>query len=210
MKKSLIICCILFFGTSVCSQNFASIEAKEKYDLFESQETDEAVCTRIPSFYTSPTTGGVSDDEDGRKFGDGISKTIESYLDMYETTLDKAYLYRFIFQSMCILENRHDINSQIPNNPEPADNEIPMWSTYPYDGNQYNFQSHAIYQDGYILAAFARFSFLVKNLYPTLFDEPLYLFDEINSNLYAPLECECNYTGHDFNTFGAFCQFSTR
>lgn len=96
---------------------------------------------------------------------------------MYKATGDKAYLYKFILQSLCMMENRHDLNASAINND-------PRWSFDPQ-----------MYQDGYIIAAFSRFIYFVKLEEPSLFNEPVHQFDELNPANYAANTCNCNNFG---------------
>ncbi len=41
-------------------------------------------------------------DEIGSTYGDGTAFVLESYLHMYETTGDLAYLFKFINRAICI------------------------------------------------------------------------------------------------------------
>jgi hypothetical protein len=103
---------------------------------------------------------------DDGAFGDGMAYVLESYITMYETTGDKAYLYKFIFESLCIMENRHDyaIHPIFP----------PRWEDL---GD--NVES--TYRDGNIVAGLARFVYFIKNN-PDLYNMPLHPFNEIVNN----------------------------
>jgi len=141
----------------LASAQYQNIPVKEEYDLYNADEVSKHhVCTIQPSEYDDD---GV--DVDGNTFGDGMSKVLEGYIALYKATGDKAYLYKFILQSLCIMENRHDLNPA-------ADNSEPRWAS----GRQ-------MYQDGYILAAFSRFIYFIKLEEPALFNAPIYQFDEL-------------------------------
>lgn len=177
--RTIIISAMLLFSTSLAGQNYNTIPAKEEFDLYND----------IRVFNTSYNPCTANPNNDAEIFGDGMSKVLEGYIVMYKATGDKAYLYKFVHQSLCITENRHDFNPSATNNE-------PIWSFDPQ-----------MYLDGYIIAAFSRFIYLVKNEIPTLFNEPIYQFDELLPANYAPNTCFCNKFGITFSTFGQYANW---
>ncbi len=177
LKYSLII--ILSVPTIVSAQDYDSLCVKEDYDFY----TENII-------FGSYKLCTLSPNEDWNIFGDGVSKIIDGYIDVYLATKDKAYLYKFVHQSMCIIENRNDINPE-------ATAKTPKWS----EGTS------STYVDGYVLGSLSRFVHLVKVLEPELMDIELYQFAELNPDLYEPNTCNCNYTGKRFKTFGEYAQW---
>ncbi len=177
MRIILVITLVLLFKI-LGAQNYNNIPVKEEFDLFNTFEVniDYKPCTVVPN-------------NDAGTFGDGMSKLIEGYIALYKATGDKAYLYKFVLQSMCMVENRHDINPD-------ADNNEPRWSFDPQ-----------MYQDGYIIAAFSRFIYFIKIEEPSLFSVPIYPFDELNPSNYATNTCNCNKFGIIFSTFGQYANW---
>lgn len=157
---------------------YQSVPAKEEYDFYNSIKIN---------IYYRPCVVGPNNDAD--IFGDGMSKILEGYISMYAATSDKAYLYKFVMQSMCMVENRQDLNSE-------ADNSEPRWSFDPQ-----------MYQDGYILAALSRFVYFVKIEVPYLYYEEIYPFNEIDPLLYSPNTCNCNSSGITFQTLGQYADW---
>ena len=186
MKKIIlfIVMCFLFFPLTFIYAQYHNIEVKEKYDFFNSLLYGDYLCTWHPSEYRDD---GV--DKDGALFGDGTSKILEGYVAMYKTTGDKAYLYKFIIESLCIMENRHDINPQ-------ADNNQPRWAVDPQ-----------MYHDGNILASFSRFIYLIKLEEPSLFYKPIYQFEKLKPINYQPNTCYCNIFGITFTTLGQYADW---
>ncbi len=146
-------------------QNYENIAIKEKYDILNQQ------------LIASYSTCTIDPNNDAKTFGDGLSKVLEGYIIMYKTTKDKAYLYKFIIQSICVMENRHDfvgINSD------------PRWSWEPL-----------MYEDGYIIASMSHFVYLIKKEEPELINLKLYPFPKIINNEF----------GITFTTFGQFANW---
>ncbi len=144
--KHVIVLSFLFQIQSLFSQ-YENYPVKEKYDQLNVPAVEE---------YSPCTISSIGDEE---AFGNGHCHILEGYITMYETTGDKAYLYKFIFQSLCMMENRHDY----------AGVELsPRWSDN-------------MYLNGNIVAAFARFAHLVKNN-STLYNSALYPFNTIVNN----------------------------
>jgi hypothetical protein len=91
---------------------------------------------------------------------------------MYKTTKDKAYLYKFMLQSMCMLENRHDIAHV---------NNEPRWGDLTYE-------------DGYIIGSMSRFVHYVLMEDSLIGKEKVYQFPEFATNTF-------NETFQTFNDF---------
>ena len=72
--------------------------------------------------------------------GDKIAYLLESYLELYEVTSDKGYLYHFIDVSLCVMQRRKDFSN----------NDLPIWVA-------------SLYQNGNIVAALSRFVFVVNS-----------------------------------------------
>lgn len=143
MKTTTILLVVALIAKASVAQNYNFIPVKEEFDFYNELQVFSAYkpCTADPN-------------NDAGTFGDGMSKVIEGYISMYQATGDKAYIYKFVHQSLCITENRHDLNPH-------ANNNEPRWSFDPQ-----------MYQDGYIIAAFTRFIYLVKLEEPSLFNVP--------------------------------------
>ena len=94
-KICLILSIMYLLNNGLVAQSYNSISVKEKYDNFNQQYVNFSVCDLDP-------------DNDANTLGDAISKVLDEYITMYQVTKDKAYLYKFIKQSICIIGNRHD------------------------------------------------------------------------------------------------------
>jgi hypothetical protein len=178
---------VLFANIFICFGQYSQTPVKEKYDLFNSNETGYFIYTYLPSDIQSDGT-----DLDGSGYGDGVSRMLDGYVTMYQTTKDKAYLYKFMIEAMCIVENRHDLNSDA----DSSQGSFPRWSIDPQ-----------MYQDGLIIGSFSKFIFLIKSLEPQLFYENVYQFNKLDPNGYAPGQPDCNYTGITFTTFGQYANW---
>jgi hypothetical protein len=143
----------VFIFLCVCSLSFSQynhLSLKEDYDAFTKQ---------LVANY-KPCT--LSTDNDHTVFGDGMAYILDGYLSMYETTGDKDYLYKFMLQSLCIMENRHDFSGI---------------STEPRWGN-------LTYEEGNINGAFARFVHFIKIKNKQLDTVQLYPFPEFSNALF--------------------------
>lgn len=178
-KNLLNISLILLLSGSIQSQQYDTLQIKEDFDYYSEYLVFDKynLCTIHP-------------DKDWNTFGDGISKILDGYIDVYVATQDKAYLYKFVHQSLCMIENRNDINPE-------SSTKTPKWTE----------TTSSTYVDGYIIGTFSRFVHLVKILQPELMELELYQFDEINPSLYKPNTCNCNYTGLQFKTLGDYVQW---
>ena len=179
LKHILICLFMMVFLSEIYAQDYDTISMKEDFDFYSENlvYSGYKICTIHP-------------DKDWNTFGDAISKIIDGYMDMYLATKDKAYLYKIVHQSLCIIENRNDINPE-------ASTKTPKWTE----------TEMSTYTDGYIIGAFSRFIYLIRVLEPELINEPLYQFDEINPDTYSPNTCNCNYTKSKFNTFGEYANW---
>lgn len=179
IKFLVVITFLLLCSEFLQSQPFDTINVKEDFDFYSEYIVfnNYKLCTIHP-------------DKDWNTFGDGISKILDGYIDVYVATQDKAYLYKFIHQSLCMIENRNDINPE-------SSTKTPKWTE----------TSTSTYIDGYIIGTFSRFVHLVKILHPELMDIELYQFEEIDPEFYQPNTCNCNFTGQKFNTIGEYVQW---
>ena len=148
------------------SQSYAEFTLKEQFDAYNDFRA---------SLY-SPCTQSPNTDQDA--FGDGMSVILEAYINMYQTTKDKPYLYKFIAESLCMIENRHDYAI-------PLDEDIPRWSQH-------------MYHNGNIIAGFARFVHFVKIEEPALYSEELYPFAQLTG---------ANDFALTFTTFGEYADW---
>ncbi|MDR1112730.1 MAG: hypothetical protein LBL18_03075, partial [Bacteroidales bacterium] len=166
--KSIILLGFLFAGNiTLYSQNYASMPVKEEFDAYNIGVTNRY----------KPCD--VAADSDYSVLGDGMAYVLDAYVTMYKTTKDKAYLYNFILQSLCMMDNRHDFDTSYPNNE-------PRWSWGKY-----------IYQDGNIIGAMAYFTYFVRVEEPNLYYEGLYPFEKLSDNMW-------NQT---FTTFGQYADW---
>jgi hypothetical protein len=184
---------ILFLVALSCSQIIAqnqNLPLKEEYDIYNSH--------RISIEY-NPCLKNI--DTDAPDFGDGMAKVLEGYISMFEATGDKAYLNKFVLQSLCIMENRHDFNAP------PSHNE-PRWVNENHPLTTLNYYHDGImYHDGYLCAAFARFIHFIKLLNPELYYEPIYPFEELQPQNYSINSCNCNKFNQQFLTYGEYADW---
>lgn len=179
----LLLAIFLFLPFTIYGQSYSAYNVKEKYDDLNRKAI-------APYHYDS-----VEPDNDEGVFGEGMSKVLEGYLSMYKATRDKAYLYKFVLQSLCVIENRHDIQKQY-NNYNVTDE--PKWM-----GDENFFQG-----DGLILGALSRFVYLIKIEENSLYNLSMYSFGELNPDNYLTQTKYCNYSHmNDFNTFGDYADF---
>ena len=90
LKYFLTVTIICLLCNSSYSQNYADIKIKEEFDLLNTKEV-----TNINMCY-------MSSDDDEEHIGDALCYVLDGYITMYKTTKDKAYLYKFIFQTIQI------------------------------------------------------------------------------------------------------------
>ena len=146
--KTLSIILLSLYNPGFSQHNHLSL--KEDYDAFTKQ---------LVANY-KPCT--LSTDNDHTVFGDGMAYILDGYLSMYETTGDKDYLYKFMLQSLCMMENRHDFSGI---------SAEPRW------GN-------LTYEEGNINGAFAKFVHFVKLKNKELDSFQLYPFPEFSNNTF--------------------------
>ena len=166
--KTLLAIIILYQSNLCFAQNNATYPIKEQYDKRNTDFVDNGYdpCNISPS--NIPDT-----------YGDGMSYVLESYMKMYETTKDKAYLIKFIINSICMHENRQDVLGTTND---------PRWGYDP-----------SMYQDGLIIWPMAHFVNQVIIEEPALYSLPLPQIPntKITSNAF----------GASFNTYGDFAQW---
>jgi hypothetical protein len=141
------------------SQNLEGVPVKEEYDWYNRDLVNSSgyrPCQIAPNEFLDN-----GEDKDGTLFGNHMSKILEGYISMYQTTGDKAYLYHFIAETLCMMENRHDHAGVF--------DEAPRWS------NQ-------MFHEGYILSGFMRGVYLIKAEEPALMNETLHSFPFITNN----------------------------
>ena len=165
----------LIYPIVVSSQSYDTLLLKEEFDYYNQ--------LRVYSTAYNPCIANPTKDDGA--YGDGMSKILEAYVTMYRTTGDKAYLYKFVHQSMCIVRNRHDISGL---------ENIPRWADQ-------------MYRDGYIIAGFSVFIHLIKKDSVHLYTERLYQFEEFIADNFKDGTCFCNFTGRDFLTFGEYAEW---
>ncbi|HRH68396.1 MAG TPA: hypothetical protein PLB89_02705 [Flavobacteriales bacterium] len=125
---------------------------------------------------------------DDDTYGDGISYTLEAYVSMFEATRDKAYLYKFVVESLRALRDRHDY-AQL------------------YGGNPYWAEPTTLhYLNGNMAGALAKFVHYVKEVRPELGSLPLNasLLD-LTGTPYAVCQNEPGFGGCD--TFGEYAHW---
>ncbi|HQD35218.1 MAG TPA: hypothetical protein PKU81_07030, partial [Bacteroidales bacterium] len=188
MKKIYLFTFLLIIVSDIIAQDYQSLRVKEEYDLFSTIMVNNY--SPQNKYYTKDfdTNHTKNDINTITTFGEGIARILESYITMYETTKDKAYLYKFLFQSLCIIEERpdHSLDST----------KAPRWSFDPM-----------IYLDGIILATLSRFVYFIEFIEPSLINEPIYQFDELKAEKYIPQSNYCNKFNIVFNTFGQFAHW---
>lgn len=165
---------ILLLLSNILKSQYFNYSVKEEYDLFNEQEVNNSYNPCL-----------VPPNGDQGTFGDHIFPILESYVTMFKTTKDKAYLYKFVKEAICVIENRHDYSGI---------NNEPRWAT-------------SMYHDGNIVAALSRFVYLIKIEEPSLKNELIYQFEEFKPSNYVPNTCNCNKFGITFNTFGQFADW---
>ena len=190
MKKIYLFTFLLIIVSDIIAQDYQSLRVKEEYDLFSTIMVNNY--SPQNKYYTKDfdTNHTKNDINTITTFGEGIARILESYITMYETTKDKAYLYKFLFQSLCIIEERpdHSLDST----------KAPRWSFDPM-----------IYLDGIILATLSRFVYFIEFEEPSLINEPIYQFDELKAEKYFPQSNYCNKFNIVFNTFVQYTKWLT-
>lgn len=90
--------------TEASAQDRSQYPVKEQYDRYE-KEYVETVLHPCDMNATDPIA--LAGEIEGT-FGNGLAPVMESYIHMYETTGDLAYLYRFVDRAICMQEYRWD------------------------------------------------------------------------------------------------------
>lgn len=137
-----------------------SFSQAQMYDSLSIKEDYDRLNARLVEIY-NPC--GISTDNDHTVFGDGMSHLMDGYITMYKTTGDKAYLYKFMLQSLCILENRHDLAGI---------GLEPRWGDLTYE-------------DGYIVGVMAHFVHFIESEDTLLREMNVYPFPEIQGNAFG-------------------------
>jgi hypothetical protein len=139
---------------------------KEQYDMIdvESPLMDAGYLDATVPYYTDQGTGLSA------RLGDRASYIMTSYMRMYKTTKDKAYLIKFI--NLCLKVQSLKMENNQSNNP-PGD--APIWAN-----------EASMYHNGLILAPMAEFIHLVKIDDPGLqtLEFPVNLINNANLSTY--------------------------
>lgn len=180
MKKITILLILLI--PAILFAQYNNFPIKEEYDTYSekiSNTTSNNVCTLPPL----NDIDIISD----------MSKLLEGYIELYRTTKDKAYLYKFMKKALCIMENRHDY-AFAPIFP-------PRWTWSSPDPG-------GMYLEGNVLAALSHFVYLIRvENSNSLYYEQVYQFDELKPSNYVSNTCGCNKFGISFITFGQFANW---
>jgi hypothetical protein len=140
----------LIFYSNGRAQSLSELSVKEDYDYYN---------YLLKNKFSACKSNFLSDSS---SYGNKYAYVLESNLDMYELTKDKAYLYHFIEMSLCLVENRKDYFFD--------DFDKPVWV-------------EKMYENGNILAALSRFVFVVNSNH--LNRESLYPFPFIADNSFG-------------------------
>jgi hypothetical protein len=151
MRRIYITIVLVFVGAfNLSFSQYSNLSLKEDYDAF----TQQLVANYKPCT--------LSTDNDHTVFGDGMAYILDGYLSMYETTGDKDYLYKFMLQSLCMMENRHDFSGI---------SAEPRW------GN-------LTYEEGNINGIFAKFVHFIKIKNKALDTIQLHPFPEFSNAVF--------------------------
>lgn len=175
---------------SISAQDYKTLRVKEEFDYYSKIIVDNySPYTRYYMWGSVLTDDQISHNKNiAALFGDGMARILEGYITMYQITGDKAYLYKFVLQSLCIIEERPDYS--IDNTKQPR------WAYDPF-----------MYLDGQIIAALSKFAYFVKFEEPFLIEEPIYQFDELNPLKYERNTCFCNRFDINFIKFGQYADW---
>lgn len=149
---------VLFLQFENNSAQNSTYQIKEQYDKHQK--------TFIENGSYNPCDIGNDYVAISNVYGDGMSYVLESYIRMYETTKDKAYLIKFILNAICMHEHRRD---------KLGIDTDPTWAcktccdNTPYDG----VGPPCMYHDGNIIWAMSHFVYLIKVQEPSLNTLPL-------------------------------------
>ena len=161
----LIVQCSIYM---VHAQTYDQFSVKEEYDYYNA--------SLIARYKPFDSITRLNDEV----YGDGMSHILDSYITMYETTSDKAYLYKFVMQSLSIVKNRHDFRG--------VDDGIPRWDN----------SSSSMYLTGNTLAPLAHFVYFIKSN-QSLDTTCIYPFAAIQNNSF-------NTTFHTFGAYASWLQ----
>ena len=173
MKSFIILLLIFIFNWSVLFAQ-AAYKIKEQYDILQPLVKSDV---SYEDGFVITSIGNL---------GDGMSRVIASYLTMYETTGDKAYLIKFIQECIKIQKFRNDITHP---------SWSPKWSIF--DSNN---QTEELYHNGIILMPMAKYVYIVKSN-TSLYNTTLYQTSELQfSSSHGPF----NIT---FQSYGSFADW---
>lgn len=165
------------------SNNFSIAQSNATYSIKE--QYDKRQNTFIENGSYNPCNVGSVPKDISDLYGDGMSYVLESYIRMYETTKDKAYLIKFILDAICMHEHRRDVLG--------IDSD-PTWGCKSCCNGQI-----CMYHDGLIIWPMSHFVHQVIIEEPSLYSLPLPQITntKITNNLF----------GATFNTYGDFAQW---
>lgn len=146
---TIILACFLFSQRCTAQINYAEIPIKEEFDAYN------AILTQVNYIPCS-----ISPNNDQDTYGDGMYYVLDSYITMYKTTHDLAYLNKFVIESICMMANRHDYAGV---------NFEPRWSQH-------------MYHDGNIIGSLSSFVYLIKYEEPNLQQTNIYPFPQVTAN----------------------------
>ena len=185
MKKIIItlLAITILCQSNVClAQDFASFPIKEQYDKHQQ--------TLVLNGSLNPCNVNHEPCAISNNYGDGNAFILESYIKMYETTGDKAYLLKFVLDAICMQEHRRDFVGI---------EYTPSWGGYCCDGNK------CLYHDGNIIWAMSHFIYIIKGEFgqtrPGIYNEPLPQLDEI-----VKAEGQA-FFNHYWPTYGDFAEW---
>ena len=167
MKKIYLFTFLLIIVSNIFAQDYQSLRVKEEYDLFSTimvnnySPQNKYYTKDFNTYHTKNDTNTIT------TFGEGISRILESYITMYETTKDKLiYINSY---------SNHYVSSRSRPDNSMDNTKAQRWSFDPM-----------IYLDGRILAALSRFVYFIEFKEPSLINEPIYQFDELKAEKYIP------------------------
>lgn len=150
-NRLLLLFIALFFAFFANAQGYDTLSVKEDYDRH-----NDLLIKKYRPCELAPNDPNLD-----KIYGDGMSYVLDGYLTMYKTTKDKGYLYKYVIQSLCMMENRSDMS---------AINDEPRWAR------------KSAYHDGLITGAMAYFIYFINIENPDLRETPLFPFQEIKYN----------------------------
>ncbi len=154
LKDLIIIWIILLFPILCFPQNISPFTIKEQYDKRQKSLIENGPFNTCLVGNNTETISST--------YGDGVSYILESYLKMYDSTKDKAYLIKFILNTICMHEHRLDVlGTYSVSEPRWACKDCPD-----ENGNPVDYQYH----DGLIIWPMSHFVHLVKIQEPYLYE----------------------------------------